>query len=135
MAGILSKGIQLSYKVGESASYTLLTNLQEIPELGGTAEKVETTTLENASKTYIKGLIDYGDLSFKFLYDPAQFKTLSGLSGFVNWQVGLPDGENGAISTLATFTGEPNIKLDGVGTNTPMTYTLDIALNSEIAFN
>ena len=35
MAGILSKGIKLGYKNGEGPTYTNLTNLHEIPDLGG----------------------------------------------------------------------------------------------------
>lgn len=132
--GILTKGIQLSYRTTDSGEYTLLKDLQEVPELGGSAEKVEVTTLEDGSKRYIKGLIEYGDLAFKFLHEPTQFKTLSELQGVVYWQVGLPDGVNGAIGTTATFSGEASIRIDSMGTNAPMTYTLGIALNSEIVF-
>ena len=72
---ILSKGIKLSYGTpangGGSVTYTDLTNLTEIPALGGTPEKVDTTTLADANKHYINGIKDYGDLSFKFFYDKA----------------------------------------------------------------
>ena len=67
MAGIISKGIKLSYK-SDGASYIELTNLQEIPELGGDKESIEVTTLADAAHMYTDGLISYGDsLAFKLL--------------------------------------------------------------------
>ncbi|WP_299043876.1 hypothetical protein [uncultured Campylobacter sp.] len=65
---VISKGITLSYKVGEE--FKALTNLQEIPDLGGETEAIEITTLADAAHMYCDGLINYGDsLAFKFLYE------------------------------------------------------------------
>ena len=76
MAGILTKGVKLSYGA-TSSNYTDLTNLQEYPDLGGTADSVEVTTLDDAAHTFINGLLSYGDsLDFVFLYDKTQFSTL-----------------------------------------------------------
>lgn len=127
MAGTLSKGIKLSYKAGSASSYTDLTNLQEIPDLGGEADSVEVTTLDDTAHRYINGLLDYGDsLDFTFLYDKTQFTTLSGLSGTVSWKVTLP-GTGGAT---ASFDGEPSVKLNGVGVNDAITYTLSVKPSS-----
>lgn len=124
---VISRGITLSYKVGESVSYTLLTNLQEIPELGGEAEGIEITTLADAAHMYTDGILNYGDsLAFKFLYEKEQFDVLQALEGSNGWQVELPDG------TTCTFTGSSSIKLDGVGVNAALTYTLAIKPNSEM---
>lgn len=125
---ILSKGITLSYKTSTGSTYTELTDLLEIPALGGTADKVETTTLADDTKRYIKGLKDYGDLSFKFNYDKTQFEALSALTGVINWKVELPD------ASEATFTGEPTVMLEGAGVGAVMTYSVAIALNSDITF-
>lgn len=123
---VISKGIKLSYKVS-GETYTDLTNLQEIPDLGGESEAIEITTLADAAHMYTDGILNYGDsLSFKFLYDKAQFSTLSGLSGSIGWKVTLPDNE------ACSFTGSCSIKLDGVGTNAALTYTLAIKPDSEM---
>ena len=67
---VISKGIKLSYKNGGGSSYTDLTNLQEIPELGGDSEAIEITTLADSAHMYTDGILNYGDsLGFKFLYD------------------------------------------------------------------
>ena len=125
---ILSKGIKLSYSSTGTESYTDLTDLLEIPSLGGSIDKVDVTTLADASKKYINGIKDYGDLAFKFNYAKAQFTTLNGLTGSVNFKVTLPD------NTTATFSGEPSVSLEGVGVGAAMTYTLNISLDSDIEF-
>jgi hypothetical protein len=126
---VISKGIKLSYKAGEASEFVALTNLQEIPDLGGDTEAIEITTLADAAHMYTDGLKNYGDsLAFKFLYEGTQFATLNGLAGSVNWKVELPDGE------ACTFGGTCSVKLDGVGVNAALTYTLAIKPNSEMAW-
>ena len=124
---VISKGIKLSYKIGDAGEYTELTNLQEIPELGGEVEAIEITTLSDAAHTYTDGLKNYGDsLAFVFLYETTQCNTLQGLTGTNQWQVELPDG------TTCTFSGTSSVKLAGVGVNAALTYTLAIKPNSEM---
>lgn len=123
---MISKGIKLSYKNGES-QFVDLTDLQEIPDLGGEVESVEITTLADAAHRYEEGLISYGDsLAFKFLYAKEQFTTLDAMDSVCEWKVTLPD------NSTCTFSGKGSVKLDGVGTNAALTYTLSIKPNSEM---
>lgn len=125
---VISKGIKLSYKTGEG-EFIELTNLQEIPELGGDTDAIEITTLQDAAHMYTDGIKSYGDsLTFKFLYETEQFETLQGLSGINTWQVTLPD------ETVCSFTGTSSVKLDGVGVNAALTYSLAVKPNSEMAW-
>lgn len=124
---VISKGIKLSYGAGDT--FTELTNLQEIPELGGETEAIEITTLADAAHMYCDGIKNYGDsLAFKFLYEQAQFSTLNGLTESQTWKVELPDGE------ACTFGGTCTVKLDGAGVNAVLTYTLSIKPNSEMVW-
>lgn len=119
----ISKGITI--KVAEN----ILTNLQEIPELGGTRESIEITTLGDDAHMYTDGILNYGDnISFKFLYEKEQFTTLNGLKGTQNVVVTLPD------ASTCTFTGTCSVKLDGVGINAPLTYTLNVKPNSAMVW-
>lgn len=121
---IISKGITLSYK--KSGEFIALTNLQEIPELGGEAEAIEITTLADPAHMYMDGILNYGDsLGFKFLYEKEQFSTLAGL-GAAEWKVELPDGAS------CSFTGSASVKLDGVGVNAALTYTLSVKPSTEM---
>ncbi len=95
--------------------------------MGGDVEAIEITTLADAAHMYTDGIKNYGDsLAFKFLYEKAQFSTLNGLTTSQTWKVALPDGES------CTFDGTCSVKLDGVGVNAALTYTLSIKPNSEM---
>lgn len=123
---VISKGIKLSYKTGEGA-FTALTNLYEIPELGGDVDKIEITNLESGAHEYTNGIKNYGDsVAFKFYYETEQFTTLSGLTAECEWKVELPD------ATSYTFSGVPSVKLDGASYNVALTYSLNIAPTSEM---
>ena len=120
---VISKGITLY--VGEKA----LTNLQEIPDLGGETEAIEITPLADAAHVYTDGLLNYGDsLAFKFLYEKEQFSELNALEGSQNWKVELPDG------AMCSFGGTCSIKLDGAGVAAALTYTLAVKPNTEMVW-
>ena len=131
MAGLLTKDIKLSYK--KENAYVEIANLQECPELGGTAEKVDVTTLADGNKKYINGIKDFGDLAFKFLYDnssaTSNYRVVRGLeeSGkVVDWKVTFPD------STEFAFSGEVTTAIDSASVNNALTFTANITLNSDI---
>lgn len=129
MSATISKGITLSYKAGEATEYTALTDLQEIPDMGGNSEAIEITTLDDAAHMYTDGILDYGDsLDFNFLYNKTQFTTLNALTGSVSWKVTLPD------SSTCSFSGTSSVKLSGVGVNEALTYVLAIKPNSAMVW-
>lgn len=132
MAGILSKDITLSYK--RDSEYVVIPNLQEVPELGGSAEKVDVTTLADGNYKYINGIKDFGDLAFKFLYDnsgaESNYRICRGLEEaeeVVDWKVTFPDG------TEFAFSGEASTAIDSASVNSALTFMLNITLNSDIA--
>ena len=131
MAGLLTKDIKLSYK--KDSTYTEIPNLQEWPELGGTAEKVDVTTLADGNKKYINGIKDFGDLAFKFLYDnsttTSNYRVVRGLEeagNVVDWKVTFPD------NTEFAFSGEVTTAIDSASVNNALTFTANITLNSDI---
>lgn len=127
--GLLSKGIKFEYSANGTA-YTEINNLQEIPSLGGTPDKVDVTCLADGNKKYINGLVDYGDLAFKFLYDnsseTSNYRVLKSLEGINHFKITFPD------NTAFSFTGECSCSLDAASVNAALTFTANIALNSEI---
>lgn len=127
--GLLSKGIKFEYSAN-GTSFTEINNLQEIPSLGGTPDKVDVTCLADGNKKYINGLVDYGDLAFKFLYDnsseTSNYRVLKSLTGINHFKITFPD------NTTFEFTGECSCSLDAASVNAALTFTANIALNSEI---
>ena len=121
--GMISKGITL--KIGDLT----VTGLQSTPEISESKEKLETTTLANANKTYIDGLKDFGDsLSFTCLYLKEEFMQVRGLADGEGKEVELkyPDG------MTVTFTGSVSTVLSGAEVNSVLTYQIEITPMSDI---
>ena len=119
----ISKGIKL-YRNDEE-----LTNLQEIPELGGDTDAIEITTLADEAHMYTDGIKNYGDsIAFKFLYESEQFTALQESTETDTWKVELPDG------VTCSFGGKGSVKLDGVGVNAALTYTLAVKPNTAMTW-
>lgn len=132
MSAIRTQKTQLSYKAAGSSEYVVLTDCISLPELGGSKDKIEITTLDSDAHEYMNGLDNYGDsLDFQFLYKDEQFRALDKLTGVVEWKIALAE-----PSTLeATFSGECAVRLDAIAGNDKVTYTLGITPSSKIAFN
>ena len=133
MSGILSKGIKLGYSGSGTTTDKDIPDLQECPQLGGAAEKVEVTVLSDANKRYINGVKDFGELAFKFLYDnsgaTSNYRIIRGLEDgekVIHWQVTFPDG------TKFAFTAQVSTQIDSAAVNAALTFTATITLNSEI---
>lgn len=132
MAGILSKDITLSYKKGDN--FVVIPNLQEMPELGGPADRVDVTTLADGNYKYINGIKDYGELAFTFLYDnsgaESNYRVVRGLEEagkVVEWKITFPD------TTEFVFSGEVSTAINSAGVNAALTFSANITLNSDIA--
>jgi hypothetical protein len=129
--GLLSRGITLSYRT-TLAAFANLPDLQEIPEMGATAEKVEVTTLADTAKRYINGLKDYGEMAFKFLYANTAsdsfyiLRALESAGTLTTFRIEFPD-----YSTFV-FSGYVSVKIDSAGVNAPLTFTLNINMNTDI---
>ena len=120
---VISKGITLYH------SEKALTNLMSIPDLGGESEAIEITVLSDAAHMYTDGILNYGDsLAFQFLYEKEQFNELVAIEESSAWKVELPD------KTTCSFTGTCSVKLDSVGVNAALTYTLNIKPDSEMVW-
>ena len=151
MAKILSQGITLSIKKSDSTGeYTVIPGLLEVPDIGGTTEKIDVTTLADTSRQYINGIKDYGELTFKFLYDGLCCK--DGMDDVSNYQFlyDLFEGRNAggdgpkdwklqykSTSTRQfnfTFKGYGSLSMDSASVNSALTFTLTITLASDIAY-
>ena len=131
MSGLLSKGITLSHMVAEVP--TALENLLEIPDLGGKVDKVEVTTLSDASKKYIQGIKDFGDLEFKFLYDnetvTSNYRVLKALETAgtdERFIITFPD------TTVFAFSGAVMTSIDAAKVGDALQFTMSLTLSSDI---
>lgn len=128
--GLLSKGTELQYD--DNGTFEVIEHLMDVPDLGGEPENVETTTLKDGVRKYIEGIKDPGDLVFNFLYDNktsgSNFRIAQGLAATgetVDFKVVYPDG------TAWPFSGIPSVRMNSVGVNEPLTFSMQIMLQSE----
>ena len=122
-----SLGIQLD--VGNVKNVSGLT---DIPDMGATPEKLDVTTLADASRQYIEGIKDYGDLEFTFIYESGadgNYAKLNDLEGQQDCVVTFPDGSK------FSFRGEISLRIVGVGVNAVITFVMAVALSSDIEYN
>jgi hypothetical protein len=134
MSGILSKGITLnSYTVPVDVDVDVpIADLQEIPDLGASIEKVEVTVLADGSKKYIQGIKEYSDLEFIFLYDNGVngcYRTIKDFEdvGLVTlWKVIFPD------TTEFKFSASVSTVIAGASVGDALTFTAMFTLASEI---
>lgn len=135
--GLATIGVKIGYQTtsGGAGTFTNLPNLQSTPELGGTPEKIDVTTLADNFRRYINGVKEFGDLDFVFLYDGDQddaassYKMLKEVENEdVKYQVELPDG-----STF-TFNAEVIVRMGAAEVNGALTFTAGFALSSDIVW-
>ena len=118
-------------------TYTKLVDIKSFGDLGGTPEQLETTTLTNANRTYIRGIQDQEAIEFTCNYTSADYTTLSALTASTPFAVwfgaaanGTPDGHNGKFS----FTGELSVYVNGGGVNEVVDMTVTILPSTDITF-
>lgn len=150
--GILTKGTCIAVATSSTGTYIELPNLLETPAVGGTAERVDVTTLADSTYRYIAGIRTLDEMDFQFIYDGdkydssitpsatvpyssawAQLKTLQDAQDadatVTNyWKLMFPDG------TSASFSGRVSLQLQGATVNEAAKFTANIACDSKITF-
>lgn len=130
---MLANGIKLGYKeTSEATSYTNLTGLKEVPDLGVDPEKVDNTCLADKIKHNELGIGDPGDMAFKFRYENGtnssyrKLRALADAGTVVPFEVEFPD------ETKFQFEGTCGVKVGGGGVNSAINFTLTVGLQSDI---
>lgn len=120
------------YKNGD-ADFTELEYLMEVPEFGGTPEKIDVTVLSDKTKRYVSGINDLGDLVFKFLYDNSTetsnyrvLKALADNNTTATFKLEYPDGTSHQFDAVAA------VKMDAGAINGALTFSATMMLQSDI---
>lgn len=121
-------GIYLMHK--ESDTYTKLVDIKDFPDLGGTPEMLETTTLSDSMQTYIPGIQSLDGLEFNANYDKADFTKLKALEG-KDEAYAVYFGEEGTDGKFE-FNGSLSVFPVGGGVNEVVGMTISIAPSTPI---
>jgi len=97
-----------------TATWSSLSPIKDFPDLGGSPELLDTTTLSDASKTYVAGIKDQQALEFTANYDETVYDLIATLTTEQDFQLWF--GTTGASGKFA-FTGTVIAYVLGAGVN------------------
>ena len=127
---ISTYGISLMYKATDGDTYTRLIPIKDFPDMGGTPELLEVTSLSDSMQVYIPGIRSLDALEFTANYTLADFKKIKAMEGkdtaFAVW-FGA-DGADGKFE----FNGQISVFPTGGGVNEVVGMTISIAPSTPI---
>lgn len=126
-------------KKGTGTAYEKLVDIKDFPDLGGSPEMLETTTLSDSMQTYVEGIQSQDALEFTINYDLDTYETLLALKGteteFAVWFGGTesagvvtPTGDEGKFN----FKGYLSVRVVGKGVNEVKEAIISIAPSTPI---
>lgn len=124
------------------SSWDKVVDIKEFPDLGGSPEMLETTTLSDRMQTYIPGIQSLDALEFTANYTLSDYKKLKELDGeekdyavwFGGTEVGetvTPTGNDGKFK----FKGQLSVYAVGGGVNEVVDMTITIAPSTPITMD
>lgn len=126
----------------ENGTYAKVCTIKDYPDLGGDPNQLDSTDLECAGYTYIKG-IEQTPNTFEFTanYDKSAFQTISGTTGKKWYKVAFNSATSGtpAVTTYGQdgywkFEGEISVKVSGKGVDEVREMVIQIVPNSVPVF-
>ena len=123
----------------DTADWKKLIDIKEFPDLGGTPEMLETTTLTDRMQTYIPGIQSLDAMEFSANYTLTEYKKLKQLEGkeeeYAVWIGGTESGEDVTPSGSEgkfKFKGQLSVFPTGGGVNEVVGMTITIAPSTPI---
>lgn len=125
-----------------ASNWEKLIDIKEFPDLGGSPEMLETTTLSDKMQTYIPGIESLDSLEFSANYTLGDYKKLKALEGkdeqYAVWLGGTeagdtltPTGSDGKFK----FNGQLSVFATGGGVNEVVGMTITIAPSTKISMD
>lgn len=125
------------------SGYEKLADIKNFPNLGGTPEQLDTTTLSDRARTYINGIQAQDALTFQHNYTLEDYKKLKALEDtetpFAVWFGGTenddgtvtPTGEHGKFK----FSGKLSVYVEGADVNQVVNMTSSISPSSPVTLD
>ena len=125
-----------------SDTWSKLIDIKDFPDLGGSPELLETTTLSDKMQTYIPGIQSLDALEFTANYTKNDYTTLKDLEGVENdYAVWFGGTESGGVITPTgsdgkfSFKGALSVFASGGGVNEVVDMTITIAPSTPITMD
>lgn len=135
-----SQGIKLEISDKKDGTFKMLYGLYQVPDMGGTSEKLDVTNLNDKNKRTIDSkLVDYGSLEFGFYYnkdsDTTEEQVLNSYevlkaaqtAGESKWfKLTYPDGDS------HLWLGGISVKRNSAGVAEALKFTLTTSVESKV---
>lgn len=125
----------------DGTTYTKLADIISYPDLGGSPETIDVTTLSDRMMTNILGLQSADSMEFPILYEKGTFTTIKKLENKTeHYSVWLGGDDDGTTVTPTgdlgkfSFDGMLNIRVTGAGANEARKATITLAASTPITF-
>lgn len=125
-----------------ASAWEKVVDIKEFPDLGGTPEMLETTTLSDKMQTYIPGIQSLDALEFTSNYTLEEYKKLKALEGkdkqYAVWFGGTESGDTVAPTGSDgkfKFNGQLSVFPVGGGVNEVVDMTITIAPSTPITMD
>ena len=115
---------------GDNITYSKIVDIKSYPDLGGSPELLETTTLSDAMRTNILGIQGNDAMEFTCNYSKDDFNAVKALEG-TEQKLAIFFGENGSDGKF-TFTGYISVRANGGDVNAVREMTVTVAASSVI---
>lgn len=130
--GISTYQTYLMYRTTTTGTYTKLIDITSFPDLIGSPERIDITSLSDAQRVFIAGIQDRDDMTFNANYTPDNYQAVKACEGhqyeYAVWfgatgDAGseVPDGSYGKFS----WTGDIYAGLSGGGVNEAVAMTIN----------
>ena len=147
---VCTKGVKVMIGDAAGATFKPVCGVTDIPALGASPEKIDVTTLADESRKYINGIKDYGDLEFSCIFEEkapadslekygdaapllyADLRAYEVANAEHTIKVVVPASEKGGEDLEIEFKGRIAVAMAEFAVNAAITFTLSVALSSEI---
>lgn len=125
----------------EASEYTKLVDIKDYPDLGGSPERIQSTTLSNKQHTYELGVQDIGEMQVTANYEAADYDKVKALDDnedheFAFW-FGGEESDDGTITPTGAdgkfeFTGKLGVYVAGGGVNEIRNMIISLSNSTDI---
>ena len=139
--GISTYKSYLMYRTTTAVSYSKVIDITSFPDLIGTPERIDITTLSDAQRVYIAGIQDRDDMTFNANYTANNFKTVHDLEGHI-YEYALWFGATGDVGSETptgsegqfSWTGDIRAGVTGGGVNEAVGMTVTCTPSTVVTF-
>ena len=122
----------LMYKTSSAGSYSKLVDITSFPDLIGTPERIDITSLSDSQRVYIAGIQDRDEMTFNANYTSANYTAVHDCEGH-EYYYAVYFGSTGADGKFE-WVGDIRAGVAGGGVNEAVQMTVTCTPSTEITF-